>query len=198
MVRHQKVPQTSSAEKYRQAQRMQKQPSLQLKNESHIPSWRKAEHQPRTVRSKSFTRVSRLETTPVVIVRFRLGASPFVEQRCPMKFDNAAKGDNFAMPTADWYRRKADECVAPPSWPPERREGTAIGARRALMRLATDAINSPQQHRYRARTLSMPAAGSDDLSRGKPRMVPASFSGVVSVWARPKDLSFFRESHPKS
>ena len=33
------------------------------------------------------------------------------------QFDKAAKIDNFAMPTANWYRRKADECVAPQAGP---------------------------------------------------------------------------------
>ena len=44
----------------------------------------------------------------------------------------------------------------------------------------------------------MPAAGSDDLSRGKPENGSGEFFGRRKRMGPTQELEFFRESHPKS
>jgi len=65
------------------------------------------------------------------------------------------------MRTADWYRKKADECVAlakTATLNEERARHYALADH--YMRLARDALNPPKQQQYRDRSLPIPAAGS--------------------------------------
>lgn len=104
--------------------------------------------------------VSRLETTSVIVAGFRLGAAPVVEQKCRANFNKSAKIGHFAMQTADWYLRKADECAALAKVATMNEERARHYARaERYMQLAMDALNLPKQRRYRARTVLMPAAG---------------------------------------